>query len=157
MNNLDRADSLFRQSILIDSTYFFSILDLGILQYQQENYAEAEQLYKKAVAINKHDAQIYMNLGILYLVTKRYEAAEMQFREVLNNNPKNKWAHYNIACVKALQNDVNETFIWLEKTLELGFDEFEHLENDPEFNNIRKLPKYQALMSKYNQNKDSEK
>jgi hypothetical protein len=54
-----------------------------------------------------------------------------------------------MACLYSLQGMTDESLEWLEKALEKGFDNFDHLETDPDMENAREAPGFKDLVKKY--------
>jgi hypothetical protein len=54
-----------------------------------------------------------------------------------------------MACFYSLQGMTAESLEWLEKAFEKGFDNFDHLETDPDMANTRNDSGYKELVKKY--------
>jgi hypothetical protein len=59
--------------------------------------------------------------------------------------PDNPIVSYNIACVYALQNQIEDALKWLKKSVSNGFDNWNHIKNDNELKNIRNTSYFIAL------------
>ena len=55
-------------------------------------------------------------------------------------------ARYNLACVLAQQAATREAIQELGRAIDFGYDDFGHLDNDPDLDSLRKLPAYRKLM-----------
>jgi hypothetical protein len=53
---------------------------------------------------------------------------------------------YNLACVEALRNNVDEALSYLQEAINNGWDDFEHTRNDEDLSNLRSNPSFQALV-----------
>jgi len=71
--------------------------DLGLLQFQQQNYAEAAKHLSKAVELGVSDAIVFNSLGISYSRTNRLLRAVDSYKKALELNPKLAEAHANLA------------------------------------------------------------
>ncbi len=91
-------------------------------------------------------AAIAMDQGIKYLTIKRYDKAIAQFQRVVAIQPRNEVAFYNLACAYSLQRDVARGLDHLEKAVELGFTDWEHMERDKDLDNLRASPRYRTLI-----------
>lgn len=151
---LEKADSLFKICVQKDTNYYKAYNALGYLAFSREDYQEAEKNYKKAIEIKPDFTDAYLNFGILYHVMADYKNAEAQYQKLLELNPKHKWGHYNMICLMALQDEPEEAFNWMEKTLELGFSDHQLLNEETDLKNIKDLPRFKVLMEKYFQEKD---
>jgi cobalamin biosynthesis protein CobT len=55
-----------------------------------------------------------------------------------------------MACVESLQGNLDEALTFLEKSIqEGGYDNVIHMKADPDLKNIRELPRYQLLLSRF--------
>jgi thiol-disulfide isomerase/thioredoxin len=66
-----------------------------------------------------------------------------QKRAVMQN------AHYNIACAWSLKGEKEKALAAFEKSLDEGFDDWDHIVADTDLDNIRKEPKFIALIKQY--------
>ncbi|RME75522.1 MAG: tetratricopeptide repeat protein, partial [Planctomycetota bacterium] len=91
-------------------------------------------------------AQIAMDQGIRYLQIGRYERAIAEFETVLEIEPGNFIALYNLACAYALAGDAERACTYLERSVQAGFDDLEHIESDPDLDAIREHPRYRKVI-----------
>lgn len=56
--------------------------------------------------------------------------------------------HYNMACAYSLKGEKEKGVEEFEKALANGFDDVEHIQQDPDLDNIRKEPRFQAALKK---------
>jgi tetratricopeptide (TPR) repeat protein len=97
--------------------------------------------------ISKRDlAAIYMDQGLRYLTLGRFERAEREFKQVLEVEPQNDVAWYNLACTYARWGKVDEALDHLEQAIRFGFDDVSHMEQDPDLDNLRAHPRYRAMI-----------
>ncbi len=60
--------------------------------------------------------------------------------------------HYNLACALTLQDNPEEAIDALEQALNLGFDDLQHLQEDPDLTGLRKRDDYRKLVEKTQRN-----
>ena len=70
-------------------------------------------------------------------------------RRLVTLVPHDCVARYNLACILARQTATREAIEELGRAIEFGYDDFEHLETDPDLDSLRKLPAYRKLMRQY--------
>ncbi len=58
-------------------------------------------------------------------------------------------ARYNLACSLAMRDAAEQSITELGLAIEYGYDDFSHLEVDPDLDSLRGLPGYQALMRQH--------
>ena len=92
-------------------------------------------------------AGIFMRQGIQYLELGRLERAEREFEQVLELEPDNEVAHYNLACTYSRWGKVDPAIEHLQKAVELGFDDVSHMESDTDLDGIRHDPRYKAIIA----------
>jgi len=60
-----------------------------------------------------------------------------------------KWQLHNAACVYALSGNKIKALEYLDKSLDAGFDDYNHLVNDRDLISISVLPQYKVILAKY--------
>jgi len=60
--------------------------------------------------------------------------------------PQDPVVHYNLACSFALCGKKEEAFRALERAIELGYDDFEHLKKDTDLKSLRGDPRFKSLL-----------
>jgi arylsulfatase A-like enzyme/Tfp pilus assembly protein PilF len=91
------AVAAFEKSISIQPNFAMSRRDFGMLQFHQQNYAEAAEQLAKAIALGLHAPTLYNFLGISYSRTNRLQDAVKTYQEALKLDPKLAEAHLNLA------------------------------------------------------------
>lgn len=80
-----------------------------------------------------------------------YPMAETHLRELLDLDGENFVVHYNLACARAVQDDVDAAFTRLASAIALGFADRTQLEADPHLSSIRSDPRYAVLLDKWDE------
>ena len=78
---------------------------------------------------------------------KEFDKAESMLRLMTGRNSKSPAIRYNLACLLALRDRVDESFESLELAVELGFRNIPHLVNDPDLENLRKDKRFAAVLN----------
>jgi choline-sulfatase len=84
------------KAVSIQSSFAPLQRDLGMLQYQQGDYAEAAKHLARAVELGSNDAELYNALGICYSRTDRLPQAIKSYKQALELDPKLAQAHLNL-------------------------------------------------------------
>jgi arylsulfatase A-like enzyme/Tfp pilus assembly protein PilF len=95
--DIPAAVAAFEKSISIQPNFAMSRRDFGMLQFHQQNYAEASEQLAKAISLGLHAPTLYNFLGISYSRTNRLQDAVKTYREALKLDPKLAEAHLNLA------------------------------------------------------------
>ena len=152
----DKAIEAFQRSVGLNSKYSSAINNLGSVYFAKKNYKKAEKYFKKAIKMKKDDASYHMNLGSLYFEMKKPDKAFREWRtslsldpEILSRNnaanvsisggdiqPKDRY--YFMARVYAVAANVPKTIESLENALMNGFTDIKALQENPDFDTIRK-------------------
>lgn len=62
--------------------------------------------------------------------------------------PNDPWIFYNLACSYSLVSDIDKAFRTIKKAVRLGYENFEHLEQDPDLLNLRRDRRFQAYYAR---------
>jgi len=107
-------------------------------------------------------AAIAMDQGIRYLQIRRYEKAIQEFNRVLEAQPSNDIALYNLACAFALKfardgavESRDTALDFLEKAVEKGFEDADHLRKDDDLASLREEARFRALEAKLRLGKET--
>ena len=96
--------------------------------------------------LGRQDPRVHLMLGNSFLSEKNYRRAEHHYQKVLDAEPDNQIALYNMACVKAIEKDSAKAIEWLQKAIDAGYDDFEWMEKDTDLDNIREDEQYKELV-----------
>jgi hypothetical protein len=77
----------------------------------------------------------------------KYAEAEKVIAQALEIDPNESTNIYNMACLKALCDDPDVAMNFLEKSAELGFEDFIHIEQDTDLDSLRSLPRFKAMIA----------
>lgn len=69
-------------------------------------------------------------------------------REIVALIPEDETAHYNLACSLALAGQVDEAFATLERAIELGYADPDHLESDDDLAPLRADRRFAQIVAK---------
>jgi Flp pilus assembly protein TadD len=87
-------------------------------------------------------------LGHALTRLERYREGLEIDRTLVKLCPADPLVHYNLACSLALLAECDEAFAELERAIELGYCEPQHLLDDPDFANLRADPRFQRLVDR---------
>jgi tetratricopeptide (TPR) repeat protein len=86
-------------------------------------------------------------LGHLYTELGEYEKGLAIDKRIVEMKPANPVAHYNLACSYSLLEIVGKSLEALRLAVDLGYDDWEHLERDDDLANLRQDPRYDKFLS----------
>jgi len=98
----------------------------------------------------KKQAELNQLTRIMYIAMqqKNYDALEKTCTEGVGLFPEiNTWT-YNLACVQATRGEKDKSFENLEKSIELGFTDVNHIKQDPDLASLKSDPRFNVLLEK---------
>ncbi len=101
-----------------------------------------------AESLQPDPSPVHALFGICYLQTGAYDRALSEFDTAVKINPADFNSMYNIACAYSLQNRPEHALEWLERAVDTGFSDVQHMEQDPDLDNIRESAAYDEIAKK---------
>lgn len=93
--------------------------------------------------------ELFFELGYHYQQLDRYVQAELQYR-VITERPEplrvKRWAHYNLACIRALQGRKEEALAELEQAMAAGFTDVSWARRDGDLASLRDDPRFHRIL-----------
>jgi protein O-GlcNAc transferase len=91
------AQSSYEKAITIQPNFSLAQRELGVLLFNQKNYAAAVPRFEKAIALGLEDAQLDNFLGICYNQTGHLQKSIRSHQAALKLDPELAEAHLNLA------------------------------------------------------------
>jgi len=86
----------YQKAIAIQPNFSPAQRELGVLLFNQKNYAAAVPRFEKAIALGLEEAQLHNFLGICYSQTKQIQKSIRSHEAALKLDPKLAEAHLNL-------------------------------------------------------------
>jgi tetratricopeptide (TPR) repeat protein len=99
-----------------------------------------------AVEKTKED---YIHRGVAYYGKGQFDKAISDYNKAIEINPKYAIAHYNIGCIYSLQNNLSKALKYLELAFQNDYDNFDWINKDSDWDNIRSSNEFKMLIEKY--------
>lgn len=113
-------------------------------------FNEALLSTQKALQINPNNANAYLSRSSCYVGLKKYEDAIAAFDKAVQLGAAPTFTdYYNVGCSYSLLNNQKQALVYLEKSLQAGWKDFDWIEKDSDWNNIRETAGFKALIAKY--------
>jgi tetratricopeptide (TPR) repeat protein len=96
------AQDAFEKTIAIQPNFSAGQRELGMVLFQQKNFAAAAPHLEKAIGLGLEDARAHNFLGICYNRTNRTSKAMGEFQRAIELDPKLAEAHLNLAYAHQL-------------------------------------------------------
>jgi hypothetical protein len=83
-----------------------------------------------------------------YLNEKNFKDASKTFRAQCILQPNHSVPFYNVACAESLMGNTDEALVFLNKAIDLGYNNLNHMLQDPDFNNIQHTEGFRVACSR---------
>jgi tetratricopeptide (TPR) repeat protein len=166
LGQLDKAKADYERSVKLNPDYPAAHNNLGAVYYARKSYRRAITAYKKAIELMPNAASFHKNLGTAYFARKQDVLSMQEYQEAFRLDPdvfENRSPfgtaledstvadraryHYDLAKIYAKAAKTDLAIQYLKKALEEGFHDKKKLEQDPEFQAMRDLPEFKALLT----------
>lgn len=121
---------------------------LGFLNYRKGRFDLSMENYQKALSIDASYEKALVGLAELMAVTKKEMEAVGLLKRLAMLAPENGNTYYNIACLYARQDNIDEALAWLQKALDKGFDNQELMATDRDLEKVRKTDAYRRMVER---------
>ena len=104
---------------------------------------------KQAVNRQPDNPELLLNLTQLLIQTDQLDEAIVYMEHLSRIKPDVPTISYNLACLYARQNEIEPAVSSLKKAIENGYNNWRHLQTDPDLKNIYHTEYYQELSGKW--------
>jgi tetratricopeptide (TPR) repeat protein len=119
------------------------------LQKQSEGkLEEAKGLYKKVIKIDPRNIQALNNLGVIYMSKKTYKWAIIRFNDAISIKHDYTDAHYNLACLYAQRNDIQQSMFYLKNAIKFNPEVRKWAKDDGDLKALANLPEFKKLVER---------
>ncbi len=136
--------------VVLDPEESYAYQTRGDIYLKQGKRELAEADFKKVIEIEdkpeKYDCIHYAYQGL-----GQYEKAIAAMDSIIARDEEKAGNYYDAACLYARMGDKHRALEYLEKSLELGYRRFSHMERDADMDLLRDTEEYKALIRKYRQ------
>ena len=149
-DRFQEAINTLQKIISLDSTLINTYVDLGVNYSYINEIEKAKEAFDKAYQLDSTSQYYHEKVAIYFMQIKDYDQSEWHLKKLIeasNNVPTNL---YNLACIKALQGDAEQSYKYLYEALENGVDFYDWMQDDTDLSLLRKQPnRWDTLMKKY--------
>ncbi|RKY14048.1 MAG: hypothetical protein DRP82_04590 [Planctomycetota bacterium] len=100
----------------------------------------------KKISLSKEEVLAMHRKVHQYFQKKQFRKAAELLRKIIEAEPRDHIAWYNLACAYSLMHKRKDAVKALCLAVKAGFTDFMHISHDPDLNNIRNRPEYRRLM-----------
>jgi superkiller protein 3 len=145
----DDAVAAYRKALELDPANAIVRNNLANLYSKQGLYDDAVRELEDLVQRDPGNATAKANLESVLKnksVTQEKKDQVSAAVQGADSKPRDPQAAYNAARVYARLGDNDQALSWLNKALDLGYDQFDYLSLDPSLANLKKDPRFQKLL-----------
>ena len=145
----EEAVAAYRKALELDPKNTIVRNNLANLYSKQGLYEDAAREYEDLVQRDPGNTAAKTNLDAMVKNKTVLQERKEQVSSALqgaDSKPKDPQAAYNAARVYARLGDADQALTWLNKALDLGYDQFDYLSLDPSLVNLKKDPRFLKLL-----------
>ena len=145
----EEAVAAYRKALELDPKNAIVRNNLANLYSKQGLYEDAAREYQDLVQRDPGNTTAKANLDAMVKNKTVLQERKEQMSSALqgaDSKPKDPQAAYNAARVYARLGDADQALTWLNKALDLGYDQFDYLSLDPSLVNLKKDPRFLKLL-----------
>ncbi|ACD18134.1 tetratricopeptide repeat protein [Paraburkholderia phytofirmans] len=105
---LDAAESLYRETLVLDPAHTGALHYFGVLQFQRGDHDTAASLMSRALKLDRHDAACWSNRGLVAAALGHLDEAMICYDQALQLQPDFADAHNNFGVALQAQGDLSE-------------------------------------------------
>jgi tetratricopeptide (TPR) repeat protein len=122
-------------------------LKLGDLYKEQGEFDDALKHYQKALLLRPDSLPIIKKLAIVHAMRGRYDEAIELLNKMITLQPDDTEPYYYMAGIFSKQNNINASIAWLKIAIAKGYNNWDRLKIDSNFDNIRETSFFKALVA----------
>jgi serine/threonine protein kinase/tetratricopeptide (TPR) repeat protein len=131
------AHRLFLEALNLEPDFPPALLQLGRWLLSRNEFRPAAEYFTRALEASPEFSPAIEARGGSHFYLDLKERALEDFSRALEVNPRSQQACYNMACVYASRGEIDTALEWLERAVEFGWNDADHLENDPDLAPLR--------------------
>ena len=110
--------------------------------------AMLDKIYPRYLSKHPDDDRAHLHFAIYCAKNGRHQQARQEAAKALELNPEDSTILYNGACFYAVIDEKETALSLLKRAVEAGFEYFEWLKRDPDFDNIREEEEFVKLLKR---------
>ena len=103
-------------------------------------------VFEAALSVEPDNVEALVALGAIYTKEGRFERGLEVDLRLVRMRPRESLFHYNLACSHSLLGHLDPAFAALQRAVQLGYDNSEHLEGDVDLANLRGDVRYTEIL-----------
>ena len=142
------AQHWYDEALKVDPSFPTLHRRLGDVYYERGEFAAALREYQEAYARQPRDLRSLLQAGASARRSGDVNLAEQLLRKAIVQKPNSWIARYNLACLIAQKGDADAAIAALEDAVARGMQYPMLLEQDEDWNDLRKEPRFEGILAK---------
>lgn len=147
--DFDGAVEDLSMCVVLDPEESYAFETRGDIYMKQGKKELAEADFRKVIEI-EDSPEKYSCIHYAYQGLGEYDKAIEMMDSIIARNEDRAGSYYDAACLYARMGQKAKALEYLEKSLELGYRRFAHIDRDQDMDPIRDMEAFKALIQKYN-------
>jgi tetratricopeptide (TPR) repeat protein len=143
---LAEAAEHLKKSLEINPKFALAYYTMGRLYSKQDKPEKALRSYQKALSIQPRAQVALRNSAFIYAARGQYDEAIKLFKEIVSQSPDLVEPYYYIAAIYSRQAKIAQSIHWLKVAVAKGYEDWDNLKQDINFNKIRDTSYYKKLI-----------
>jgi tetratricopeptide (TPR) repeat protein len=122
-------------------------LKLGDLYKEQGELDDALKHYQKAFLLRPDSVPVIKKIAIVHAMKGEYDKAIELLNKMISLQPDDAEPYYYMAGIYSRQNNIDDSIAWLKKAIAKGYNNWDRLKIDRNFDNIRETSFFKALVT----------
>jgi clan AA aspartic protease (TIGR02281 family) len=136
--------------VVLDPEESYAFETRGDIYLKQGKKKLAEEDFRKVIEI-ENTPEKFNCIHYAYQGLGQNDKAIEMMDSIIARNEDRAGSYYDAACLYARMNEKQKALEYLEKSFELGYRRFAHIDRDQDMDPIRDMDEFKALIKKYNQ------
>jgi clan AA aspartic protease (TIGR02281 family) len=136
--------------VVLDPEESYAFETRGDIYLRQGKKELAEADFLKVIEI-ENTPEKYSCIHYAYQGLGQYDKAIEMMDSIIAREEDRAGSYYDAACLYSRMDNKQKALEYLEKSLELGYRRFAHIERDQDMDSIRDMEEFKALILKYKQ------
>lgn len=136
--------------VVLDPEESYAFETRGDIYLRQDKKELAEADFLKVIEI-ENTPEKYSCIHYAYQGLGQYDKAIEMMDSIIAREEDRAGSYYDAACLYSRMDNKQKALEYLEKSLELGYRRFAHIERDQDMDPIRDMEEFKALILKYKQ------
>ncbi|MEQ8734991.1 MAG: tetratricopeptide repeat-containing glycosyltransferase family protein [Rhodospirillaceae bacterium] len=111
LGRLDESEQLYLQLTSKNTSRVDAIFNRGVVMFRKGNLVAAERWFRQAARLDPNGSRPMINLALIYRYWGRYEAARTLLTQVIERDPDQVDAHWNLANLDLLLGNLKDGFV----------------------------------------------